>query len=228
MKIIIETGVWGWFNVFMDILVDSLMCRFGEQVLFADLSFRIASGRKVCIAGPSGSGKTTLLLALMGLAVPAHGQIRIGDADLTPQSAWHLRRNIAYVPQEPDLGDGTVLDRIRQPFAYHANAHLQFDRAAVLDHCRRFRLAESILAKETAQLSGGEKQRIALIIALLLQRPILILDEPVSAVDKDIKRIITDELRRDPARTVVFVSHETVLTELADETIALTPAGGTA
>jgi ABC-type iron transport system FetAB ATPase subunit len=210
----------------MDITVNNLTHDFDKQCLFEALSFHVRSGQKVCVAGPSGSGKSTLLKALMGFIVPAEGEIHIGTEPMTPHSVWGLRRKMAYVGQEPDLGEGVVIDRIRRPFTYHANAHLTLDRQTLSDYCRRFQLSEELLHKEIGDLSGGEKQRIALIIALLLKRPILLLDEPVSALDKANKAAVKEELARDASRTILFISHESELLEIADATISLDSGGG--
>jgi len=205
----------------MDVSAEHLTHVYGGQTLFRDVSFTARTGQKIAILGRSGSGKSTFLKALIGLVVPTSGTLLIGGESLTQHSIWRLRTNIAYVSQEPDLGEGPVYDRIRRPFEYHANTHLTWDHQTLSNCCRRFRLAEQLLYKEIDELSGGEKQRIALIIALLLRRPILILDEPVSAVDSDIKTSVKEELLREPDRTVFFSSHEAALLEIADVTIDL-------
>lgn len=210
----------------MNIHVDNLTILYGQAPLFANITFDADAGQKICIAGQSGSGKTSLLKALMGLVVPAEGQIFIQQQLLTEKSVWQLRKHIAYVPQEPDLGEGVVIDRIHRPFDYHVNAHLTWDRQAVLDYCRQFRLDEKLLDSDITELSGGEKQRFAVIIALLLDRPILLLDEPFSALDKETKAIIKEQLQQDTSHTILFVSHEDVLLEIADKTIKLNASGG--
>ena len=208
----------------MNIHVDNLTVRYGQATLFQNVAFDADVGQKVCIAGQSGSGKTSLLKALMGLIVPTEGSIVIGQLPLTEKSVWQLRNKIAYVPQESDLGDGLVIDRIRRPFDYHANAHLAWDRQTVLEYCRQFRLDEKLLDSRLTELSGGEKQRFALIIALLLERPILLLDEPFSALDKETKAVIKEQLQQDTSHTILFVSHEEVLLEIANKTIELSEA----
>ena len=208
----------------MNIQVDNLAIRYGQATLFQNVCFEVGPAQKVCIAGQSGSGKTSLLKALMGLVVPDKGQILIDQQPLTKKSVWQLRNKIAYVPQESDLGDGLVIDRIRRPFDYHANAHLTWDRQMLLDDCQKFRLDEKLLDSDIAELSGGEKQRFALIIALLLERPILLLDEPFSALDKETKTIIKEQLQQDTSHTILFVSHEDTLLEIADKTIELVSA----
>ena len=208
----------------MNISVNNLTVRYGQVALFQNVGFDADAGQKVCIAGQSGSGKTSLLKALMGLVVPFEGSITINQQSLTEGSVWQLRKHIAYVPQEPDLGEGIVIDRIRRPFDYHANAHLAWDRQTVLEYCRQFRLDEKLLDSRLTELSGGEKQRFALIIALLLERPILLLDEPFSALDKETKAIIKEQLQQDTIHTILFVSHEDALLDIADKTIELSEA----
>lgn len=209
----------------MNISVDNLTILYGQTPLFANITFDAETGQKVCIAGQSGSGKTSLLKALMGLVVPDRGQISINQQPLTEKSVWQLRKNIAYVPQEPDLGDGIVIDRIRGPFNYHANAHLTWNHQMILDYCQKFRLDGDLINSNITKLSGGEKQRFALIIALLLERPILLLDEPFSALDKETKTIIKEQLEQDTSHTILFVSHEDVLLEIADKMVELTASG---
>lgn len=197
-----------------------------EVELFDGLSFSVQSGRRVCIQGRSGSGKSTLLKTLMGLVIPDAGHIRIDGQTLTGNSVWGLRARISCVSQEPDLGAGSAIDRIRRPFSYHANAHLKWNMQQVHDYFDILKLDRKLLTRDVAELSGGEKQRIAIMIALLLARPILLLDEPVSALDKESKAAFKQLLSDDTDRTVLFVSHDESLLEIADETINLDRRGG--
>ena len=144
----------------MNISVNNLTIFYGQAPLFQNVSFDANTGQKVCIAGQSGSGKTSLLKALMGLVVADEGSITINQQPLTKKSVWHLRKLIAYVPQEPDLGNGNLIDRIYRPFNYHGNAHLVWNHQAVLDYCRQFRLDGKLLDSHIAELSGGERQRV--------------------------------------------------------------------
>ena len=205
----------------MNIQVDNLAVRYDGGFLFDGLSFDARAGQKVCLQGRSGSGKSTLLKALLGFVAPDGGRIAIDGEELTGKTVWTLRQKIAYVSQEPDLGDGNVLDRIRRPFHYHANAHLQWDAEKVYDYCDTLYLDKKLLSREASDLSGGEKQRIAFIIALLLDRPILLLDEPISAQDKESKAAFKKLLQVDTSKTVLFVSHDEALLEIADKTVVL-------
>jgi ABC-type bacteriocin/lantibiotic exporter with double-glycine peptidase domain len=209
----------------MDISVDNLSLIYDGHALFEDVSFAVSSGQKVCIDGPSGCGKSSLLRAMLGFVRPQQGEIVIDGTLVDDKTVWQLRRNIAYVTQEPDLGRQAVIERIRQPFAYKANAHLQWQPDAVDEWFDRFNLPQKLLSKQTTDLSGGEKQRLAIIIALLLDRPVLLLDEPTSALDKHSKQILRDMLA-DLQKTIVFISHEEALLDIADATLELHSAGG--
>ena len=210
----------------MHIDVQNLTLSYGNHILLENLSFQVPAGKKVCIAGRSGTGKTSLLKSLLGLVIPTAGVITIGDKAIDDKTVWHLRNQIAYVPQEPDMGMGQVFDRITRPFQYKANAHLQCDRSTVLEHFHRFQLSEKLLDQQTTELSGGQKQRIAIIVALMLNRPILLLDEPVSAMDQHNKQAFKELLAADQDRIVLFISHDTSLLDIADETIDLSNYAG--
>jgi len=142
--------------------------------LFADLSFSIEPGERIAITGPSGCGKSTLLRCLLGIVEPTAGEILINGQNLNAKSIWKIRGEIAVVPQEADLGCGTVSEFIEKPFSYRINAD-KSDNLRNLPHLMQsLGLDKKLLTSETGSLSGGEKQRMALISALLLNRPILL------------------------------------------------------
>ena len=209
----------------MNLQIDNLSLGYDKHTLFEDVSFEVRSGQKVCVDGPSGCGKSSLLRALLGFVRPEQGTITIDNQPVNNKTVWSLRHHIAYVTQEPDLGSQTVLKRISRPFDYKANAHLQWRLETIHEWFERFNLPRKLLTKQTTDLSGGEKQRIAIIIALLLNRPVLLLDEPTSALDKQSKQILRDMLA-DLQKTILFISHEDALLDIADATLELAPAGG--
>ena len=209
----------------MNIIVNNLSIKYDGHILFEDLSFEIKSGQKVCVDGLSGCGKSSLLRAMLGFVRPQQGTITIDELSPHDKNVWRLRQKIAYVTQEPDLGRQIVLERIRRPFHYKANTHLHWRLETVHEWFDRFKLSRKLLTKQTTDLSGGEKQRVAIIIALLLDRPLLLLDEPTSALDKESKQIlktVLDGLQK----TVLFISHEEILLDIADATLELHSAGG--
>ena len=209
----------------MNISINNLTLGYDGHTLFQDMSLEVESGQKVCIDGPSGSGKSSLLRAMLGFVRPQQGTITMDNQPVNNKTVWSLRHCIGYVTQEPDLGSQSVLERIRQPFGYKANAHLEFNMDTLEAYLDQFKLPRILLSKQTTDLSGGEKQRIAIIIALLLDRDLLLLDEPTSALDKESKQVLRD-LLANLHKTIVFISHEDVLLDITDTTLQLQTAGG--
>jgi ABC-type bacteriocin/lantibiotic exporter with double-glycine peptidase domain len=201
--------------------IDSLTLRFGEQILFQDFSLSVPTGQKVQISGQSGRGKSSLLKSILGFIQPAAGQIRIDGQILDGKSVWAIRKRIGYVAQEPQFAPGAVKDLLREPFQYAANHGVQYDQAMQDQLFERFYLSKGLLDKQATELSGGEKQRVALVGALLLKRPIYLLDEAASALDADSKQAVIDYLRERTDITMVVVSHDTALGGLADKAVSL-------
>lgn len=195
----------------------------GGITLFSDLSLTLASGDKVLLTAPSGYGKSTLLRSLLGFVPLTAGSIAIFGAELTPHSAWQLRCRMAYVDQQPDLGEGTVEAALRRPFAYKNNQHLQLDPDQMAALMEQLQLPPSLLSKQVSSLSGGERQRVALVGALLLERDILLLDEPTAALDQDNSSAVAELLKGKTATTILAISHDAVLVETFDRVINLTP-----
>jgi ABC-type multidrug transport system ATPase subunit len=181
---------------------------YGGRWVLRGFNLEVRPGEKVSLSGPSGSGKSTVLRCALGLVVPDEGAISIRGAPLDGQTVWTLRHQMAYVAQEPDLGTGTVRQAIERPFAYKANAHLRANLERLPALLERFRLAGDLLDKESASLSGGEKQRVALVSAILLDRPMLLLDEASSALDKDNRQTVVEFIRQARDLTVLSVSHD--------------------
>jgi putative ABC transport system ATP-binding protein len=182
--------------------------RYQDRWVVRGFDLRLRPGEKVTLTGPSGSGKSTVLKCVLALVVPAEGEVRVLGRRVDAQSAWPLRRRMAYVAQEPDLGAGTAREVLHRPFAYRANAPLRGNLDRLPSLMERFGLAEGLLDKPMSTLSGGEKQRIALIAALLLDREVILLDEASSALDKANKRAVAACFRDATALTVLSVSHD--------------------
>lgn len=178
-----------------------------EKTLFHGVSFSVKRGEKITITGRSGSGKSTLLRCILGF-VPFDGEIIVQGIPLTIDSVWKVRQNMAYVAQEPELGGKLVRDVLAGPFSYKANHGLVYDHEEVDRLFDAFLLPKFLQDKEMNSLSGGEKQRIALIAALLLQRPLLLLDEAASALDSDAKKHVREYLSSRKDLAILSVSHD--------------------
>jgi ABC-type iron transport system FetAB ATPase subunit len=201
--------------------IDRLSVQVGGQKIISNLSLRLAKGRKATLVGPSGSGKSTLLLALLGFVAPAGGTILIFGEELTASSVWRLRTRMAYVSQEPELGEGSVRRILSHPFTFRNNRHLKDNMERAPELMEKLYLPGHLLEKDISSLSGGEKQRVALISALLLEREILLLDEASSALDHSAKQAAIDLLKSREDLTLLSVTHDREWIEAADDLIEL-------
>lgn len=185
-----------------------LEVRFGGQTVLHGFSVSLGPGEKALLTGPSGCGKSTVLRCFLGFVVPNAGSVSIEGTVLTAETVWRLRQRVAYVGQEPDLGTGTAGQAIERPFHYRSNASLRRNLDRIPELFERFHLDRSLLHKDVGSLSGGEKQRIALVSAILLDRRIFLLDEITSALDKVSKRAIADYFQSREDATALIVAHD--------------------
>ncbi len=199
----------------------------GGKTPLDGFDLRVESGERVTLSGRSGSGKTTVLRTILGFVVPESGEVVVGGEVLTPHSVWDIRQQVAYVAQEPELGRGTAREIIERPFEYRANAHLSENLHGMGKLAKAFLLDHDLLDRKVEDLSGGEKQRVAIIAALLLDRKILLLDEASSALDSDSKAAVAECLRNDESLTILSVSHDTKGFDIGGRNVSLTSGGGT-
>ena len=195
--------------------------RFNGQTVLQDFSMALKTGEKAALTGPSGCGKSTVLRCLLGFVAPESGTVAVAGTPLTAETVWGLRRHMAYVGQEPELGDGLVRQFLERPFHYHANAALKGNLQRAPELFEQFGLARALLDKETGDLSGGEKQRVALVSALLLDRRIFLLDEITSALDAASKDAVVDAFRRRDDVTALFVAHDIERFSFVDQVVTL-------
>jgi len=199
------------------IAVDGLSIRQGEFAL-REVRFTIFTGSYAVLTGQTGCGKTTLLECLVGLRTPSGGRITLGERDVTTLPP--ATRNVGYVPQ--DAGIFTHMT-VGENLAFALTVR-KIRRAEVAE--RVAELADQLglthlLRRKAVSLSGGEAQRVALGRVLAFRPPVLLLDEPLNAVDEvtreRVTRVLTD-LRG--THTVLHVTHAAVEAErLANQTL---------
>lgn len=181
---------------------------YGDFLAVRDVSLEFGHNEITALIGPSGCGKSTVLRCFLGFVVPDAGSIHIDGIQVTADTIWRLRQHVAYVAQEPDLGTGTTAEAIERPFHYRANAGLRRNLERLPELFERFHLADDLQHKDVGALSGGEKQRIALVSALLLDRRIFLLDEVTSALDRVSKQAVADYFRAREDVTMLIVAHD--------------------
>ncbi len=190
------------------IIFDGISVRFGNRYILKDFNLNIDRGEKVLIFGKSGAGKSTLIRLLLGFTTPESGRIYFEGEMLDRRTVWEIRKRVAYVSQDLDIGEGMVSDIIGEAFSLRATSSITDYKERLNDLLEYFMLKEGIMHKEFGDLSGGEKQRIAIIIALLLQRDIFLLDEVTSALDVRMKERVIDCFTGNPDWTVLILSHD--------------------
>ena len=184
----------------------------GRHRLLDDVSLHIHPGQKVALVGPSGIGKSSLIGLILRLYEPQHGSIMIDRVDVRDYQRESLRRSIGLVLQDSVLFAASI----RENIAYGLpEASLDaIEAAARHAHAHDFIMAlpdgyDTILGERGCTLSGGQRQRICLARALIKQPPILILDEPTSAVDPASSSLIHDAIDRVQAgKTILMISHQ--------------------
>ncbi len=187
----------------MRLRLTNLNAGFGTQPVVSDISFDVAPGELVTILGASGSGKTTLLRAIAGLHPARSGHVLLGDQDVTNWPAQ--KRRVGLVPQEgalfphrtvaSNIGYGVPRARRVERVAHMLDLIGLSDRAAAMPH----------------ELSGGQRQRVALARALAPAPPVLLLDEPFSSLDAELRGALRVDIARILAETktaAVLVTHD--------------------
>jgi len=192
--------------------LEHLTKQFSDQFVLEDFSFDILEGEKIIISGRSGIGKTTLFRLLLGFEQPDNGKIHFENELLTEITVWNLRRRVAYVSQDMNIGRGNLQEFFNETLSLKANVEYKNGSLEELEELlNSFELPDTLLQKNIEELSGGEKQRVAIINALLLKRNIFFLDEITSALDKSLKSKVLDYFLLNPAFTVLSISHDNYL-----------------
>lgn len=192
---------------FENVTVFDSTARAGRQAILDGVSFEVGAGEKAVLYGRSGSGKSTILTTLAGAHIPSGGSIWFEEMQVNAESLDRVRRSLAFIGQEPVLGAGTVREALMLPFTFRANRDLQPDQHTVNEVLHSLRLDPAILDSEASVVSGGEKQRIAIARALLLNKKAFLADEITSALDPESKDAVIS-LFRDRPLTLLSVSHD--------------------
>lgn len=196
-----------------------------DEKVLNNVSFKLKAGEKMAIIGRIGSGKTTIEKLILGLYYPTEGAVLIDGVDTRQIDPAELRRAIGHVPQEPILFYGTLRQNIAMgaPFADDASILAAADLAGVKEfsdlHPRGF---DMLIAERGDSLSGGQRQTVSIARALLNDPPMLLLDEPTSAMDHLSEEKLKARLKAYVTqKTLLLVTHRTSLLDLVDRLIVL-------
>lgn len=190
----------------------------GNKIL-DDVSFQVNESEFVAITGPSGSGKSTLLKIISGLISKTSGNVFYNGKEISEYEPTEYRKEVSYCFQSPVLFGTTVKDNLSFPYEIREE---EFDKQKAVQFLDDVGLTEDYLDKHINTLSGGEKQRVALIRNVLYQPHILLLDEITSALDAVNREIIWNwlyNLKQKATMTILMVSHSAEDVKLADRVI---------
>jgi ATP-binding cassette subfamily B protein/subfamily B ATP-binding cassette protein MsbA len=179
-----------------------------SQPVLRNINLRIAPGRKIAIVGPTGAGKSTLVSLLPRFYEPQSGRIMIGGIDIREFQLKSLRRKIAMVLQPPVLFPVTIRENIAygRPEASLEEVIAAAKVAQVHDFVEQLPEGyETVVGEQGATLSEGQKLRLTIARGILLDAPILILDEPTSSVDSETEALIMEGLERLMERRTTFI-----------------------
>ncbi len=184
---------------------------FGSLVAVDNVSLSLRRGNTTALIGPSGCGKSTLLRMMLGLIWPDAGRVVFEGEPLTQATTRQVRQRIGYAIQSGGLFPHlTARQNISLP-AEHARWEADRIASRIAELASMMHLADTELAKYPAELSGGQRQRVALMRAMVLDPAVLLLDEPLGALDPVIRGLLQEELGTLFERlgtTVVLVTHD--------------------
>jgi ATP-binding cassette, subfamily B, bacterial len=182
-----------------------------KERLFDKFSLKINGGERIGLVGHSGSGKTTLTSLLLRFSDIEAGTISIDNQDISTVTQESLRKNVAYVPQEPMLFHRSLRENIAygKPDATDEEILEAAKKANALDFINKLPEGlETMVGERGVKLSGGQRQRIAIARAILKDAPILLLDEATSALDSESEKLIQDALEKlMQGRTSIVIAH---------------------
>ena len=189
------------------------------------VSFRVKSGEKVLVLGRVGSGKSTLQKLILGLFVPTEGAVLLDGVDLRQLDPADIRRNLGYVEQDSLLFYGSLRENItiRAPYVEDRIMVAAAELAGLSDFVNRHPEGfDMIIGERGESLSGGQRQGIAIARAVLLDPPVLLLDEPTSSMDFSSEVQLKERIRTYAQhKTMLIVTHRSTLMDLADRIIVM-------
>ena len=193
------------------VVLENVSKSYGERIALGPTSITFETQRVSALIGASGCGKSTLLRLIIGLAAPDTGRVTIGGEPVTDATVTRLRRQVGYVIQEgglfPHLTAGENVALLPR-FLRRDSAWIARRVAALADLAR---LPAAAMKRYPRELSGGQRQRVGIMRALVLDPPLLLLDEPLGALDPVTRGELQEELKAlfaDLRKTVILVTHD--------------------
>lgn len=193
-----------------------------QNQILQDISLTVATQDYITITGPSGSGKSTLLRIIASLLTATQGDILFKDQNIAEMDPIQYRRQVSYCFQQPTLFGKTVADNLDFPFQIRQTTpDVEKQKAAL----KVVGLPENYLDKRTTELSGGEKQRVAMIRNIMYVPDILLLDEVTVGLDEENKGIVNElieHFHKDHQVTILSITHDAAELKQASRLLTIT------
>lgn len=204
--------------------LDHISYQVKEKEILHDISFSLNEHDFLTLTGPSGCGKSTILKLAASLISPSSGTIFYQDQNIAEIDPIQYRREVSYCFQQPLLFGKTVKDNLAFPFEIRKET---VDEQRIDQMLKLVDLDHSYLAKQKEELSGGEKQRVALIRNMLFQPKILLLDEVTTGLDDQSKEIVHNLISacHEQGTTILQVTHDQEELHSASKLLKMTKEG---
>lgn len=207
---------------------DHISLTLGENTVLSDISLKLSANKVHILLGPSGSGKSTILKTLLGIHRPTAGRILLGNSVLNGENQRQIADKIGYIPQ-----DGGLFPHLSAEDNILLVSKLRgMNRKEAVERLKKLRefvhIDKKTLKLYPRNLSGGEKQRVALMRALFRNPDILLMDEPLGALDPIRRGLLKEELRclfKTLKKTVIFVTHDIFEASYLGENVVLISQG---
>lgn len=200
--------------------INKIIFSTGIKLRFVEATGYLQEGGVLNVCGPSGSGKTTLLRVLARLKAADKGEVLFRGQSWRNFAPVDWRRMVLYLAQKPAIFDGSVLQNLALPYELAAlkKNGLRFDRDRATELMEHVLLGSELLDQDARTLSGGEAARLALVRAMLIDPQVILMDEPLAALDQKsaaaVLKLVGQWLAHQEGRGIVLVSHTGDLAEL--------------
>ena len=182
---------------------------YSGKKIFSGFNLEVSENEKLLLCGPSGCGKATLFRIILGFEKVKAGTVFLGDSEVTARNIRGIRNSIFYLSQDIDLRNEKVADILEEIYGFEPNKEVTPDTGKRDRFMQMLDLGPEILQQNLQQLSGGEKQRIGLLICFMLDRPVWLLDEPTSSLDDGMRKKVAAYVLA-AGKTVIIVSHDDI------------------
>lgn len=200
--------------------IKDLSYQVSDKQILKHINLNIEKGKYLTVIGPSGSGKSTLMRIIASMISATSGEVLFNGQPIESFEPTDYRQKVSYAFQQPTLFGKTVRENLAFPFEVR---NKDFDETKVNQYLKMVNLDESYIDKSVNDVSGGEKQRIALLRNLLFQPEVLITDEVTAGLDTDNKAIVHKMLQEfnDRGLTILRVTHDESEISEAQATITI-------